>query len=137
MKTITVLSSLCFLVAGCSHGEVPSEVLKSPNGDYSIEVYRKDLGACCTSNSRAMVVSRGGTFKGMSEKIFEIEGGSDVHVSWDTPYSIVVQVCNAKSVSFRSDFANSDFSKYIHVAVSNVLPQRQDGKVICLATELR
>ena len=133
MKTIIVLSSLCLLLVGCSRGDTPSKVLKSPNGDYSIEIYGEDLGACCTSNSRAMIVSGGGTFKGISEQLFEVKGGSDVQVSWDGPYSIVVHVCNAKSVAFKSDFANSDFSKHIHVDVANVLPQRHDGQVICLA----
>lgn len=132
MKIFTASLLLLLTLTGCS-GEVPSKTIKSPNGDYHIELYGRDLGACCTSNSRATIASDRGIFKGLSEQIFEIRGGNSIDISWSDPYSILIIVCNAKSVDFKSDFYSSDLSKYIHVSVINVRPQRDGGKVICVA----
>jgi hypothetical protein len=79
----------------------------------------------------ANIMSQGEEFDGLDERVFEIEGGSDVQVDWETPYHVVVSVCNAKAISYKSDFYNYDFSKYIHISVENTLPRRTNGEVIC------
>ncbi len=133
MRNLAASLMLCVLLVGCSRDDVPDETLKSPNGDYLIGIYGKDLGACCSSRVHASITSNAGAFDGLDERIFEIEGGSDVNVIWRAPYFVEVQVCNAKSVSYKSDFSSSDFSKHIHVVVENALPQRANGEVICPA----
>lgn len=130
MKKLSILAMLPFLLSACSRNENPEAILKSPNGDYTIELYGTDLGACCTSRMYANIISKDGAFAGLDEKLFEIEGG-EVRVDWAEPYHVHVRVCNAKSITYKSDFSNYDFSQYIHVSVENILPQRADGEVIC------
>jgi hypothetical protein len=131
MRNLSVLAMLPVLLIGCSRNENPEAIWKSPNGDYTIELYGKDLGACCTSRMYADIISQGGAFDGLNERLFEIEGGSDVQVNWTSPYHVEVRVCNAKAISYNSDFSNYDFSRYIHVSVENTLPERTNGEVIC------
>lgn len=131
MRNLSVLAMLPITLVACSRNDDPDEMLRSPNGDYNIELYGKDLGACCTSRSHARIKSQGEAFDGLDEQLFEIKGGSDVQVNWTTPYHVEVHVCNAKAIYFKSDFSSYDFSKHIHVSVENALPRRSNGEVLC------
>ena len=131
MKSLSILAMFPLLLAACAQNEDPEAILESPNGDYIIELYGKDLGACCTSRTYANIISQEGVFGELDEQLFEIKGGSGVQVNWATPYHIEVRVCNAKSITYKSDFSNYDFSEHIHISVENTLPQRTNGEVIC------
>jgi hypothetical protein len=131
MRNLSVLAMLPILLTACSQKENPEATLRSPNGDYFIKLYKKDLGACCTARVYANIISQGEGFGELDERIFEIEGGSNVQVNWTKPYHVEIHVCNAKSISYTSDFANYNFTKHIHITVENRLPQRTHGEVIC------
>lgn len=115
------------VVAGC--GGTPEVVgsIKSPDGEVILTVSKSDPGACCTNR----VLISGNVFGEGVEELAEIKGSSDVRYAWSNTDTLSVLACNAKMVSLRSGFQNSDFSRRFILSVENERPQEDRDRVLC------